>query len=142
MYQGLSYEIEQVMPQAIATGLFVSLCTIQNPDGTLDASGAPTGNFVPIPGLVAIPCTAPPTSDARIQATEAKSLDEILSFQLHHVLLNGYYEPLFPPVPRTALQALIAPASDPTNTEAFEVMGFESDSQYQMTRIELRLAQI
>ena len=74
-----------------ASGLLSSLCTCQAPSGVFDDSGAPDGNYVDVSGLVNIPCTAPPPSDARIQATEVRALAEITAAELHHVLLDNYY---------------------------------------------------
>lgn len=133
MYQGLAYDIEQVMPEAIATGLFDSLATIQAPDGSFGASGAPSGNYVDVSGLVAIACIDAPPSDARIQATEAKSLADQLSLNMRHVLLSGYY-----PTIETDWRAVIT-KSDGTTVVIYDIMGAESDSQTQMTRLEVRI---
>lgn len=130
MYQGLSYEIAAVMPQARDTGLFVSLCTIQQPSGVFGPSGAPDGLWVDVTGLVEIPCTAPPISEARLQSTEVKALAEIMSRNILHVLLNGFYAPVSP-----AWRAVI-------DGTAYDILGTEHDSQSQMTRMEVQLAQI
>ena len=134
MYQGLTYELAQVMPEAVATGLFSSLFTAQQPSGVLDATGAPNGVWVPIAGLVNIACTAPPPSTARIQATEVRDLQEILSLQMKHVLLQGYYPSLMSASDKN-WNALI-------DGIAYDIMGAESDSQKEMTRVEVRIAAI
>lgn len=132
VYQGLSYEIAEVMPEAVATGRFGSLFTAQQPSGNLGPSGAPDGTFVDVVGLVDIPCTAPPPSSARIQATEVKELEEIMAAQLKHVLLNGYYPTLEAGV-QAGWQCII-------DGVAYDMLGAESDSQGQMTHAEVRLA--
>ncbi len=131
MYQGLSYDIANVIGEAYATGLFVSLFTAQMPSGNLGPSGAPDGVWVSIPGLVNIPCTAPPVSESRIEATEVRELEEILSSQVKHVLLNGYYP-------------LLQGASDKNwncviDGNVWDIMGAESDSQHTMTRVNVKV---
>lgn len=133
MYQGLAFDIEQVMPEAIATGLFDALANIQAPDGTFGPSGAPSGNYVTVSGLGAIACMDAPPSDARIQATEAKSLADQLSLNMRHVLLSGYY-----PQIETDWRAVIT-KSDGVTVVVYDVMGAESDSQTQQTRLEVRI---
>lgn len=134
MYQGLSQEIAAVMKEARATGLFVSVCTVQQADGGFTASGFPDGGFTNISGVVNIPCTAPPPSVARVQASENKQVDGVQSLVPAHVLLNGYYPQVpFATTTRPALRAVI----DGNN---FEVMGVEHDSQKQMTRLAVRVA--
>lgn len=138
MYQGLAYEIEGVMPQAVDTGLFVSLCSFNQPSGALGPSGAPVtgaGAWVPVANLQNIPCKRQPVSNLRIQATEVRQLEEILSLQVQHVLLNGYYPDVTGLGSDDNWQAVI-------DGVAYTLMGAESDSQSQMTRCEVRLAQI
>ena len=135
MYQGaFTYDLDAVMPEAIKTGLFVSLCTIQAPSGIFNASGAPDGNYVDVAGLVDIPCTAPPPSEIRIQSTELKGLAEIMAAQLKHVLLNGYYPTLEAGI-RSGWQAVI-------DGTVYDALGAESDSQGTQTRMEVKLATI
>lgn len=136
MYQGLGYDIEQVMPEARATGLFVSLCTLQEPSGVFGASGAPDGNYVDVAGLVNLPCTAPPPSEARIQAIEVKTLQDIMSLELLHVLLNDAYPAIlthFRGTNATEWRAVI-------DGVVYDLFGAESDSQSEMTRLLVRLA--
>ena len=132
MTQGLAYEIASVIPAVLDSGLLVSLCTIQEPSGNIIEAGVPDGTYVNVSGMVDIPCTAPPPSEARIAATEVKALAEIMSLNIHHVLLGGYY-----------------PAIE-TNTEwravidgiDYDILGAESDSQKQMTRLAVRIATV
>ena len=128
MNQGIQYEISQVMPQAYAIGLFVSLCTIQRPSGNLDAAGYPDGAWANVAGLVNIPCMDAPPSQARVQSTEIKGLAETLAVAPRHVLLNGYF-PAIVPQDRAVVDSVV-----------FDVLGSESDSQSGQTRMELRLA--
>ena len=69
MLQGIAVNVAAVMPRAIETGLFVSLCTIQQPDGNYGPSGQPSGVYVDVSGLVEIPCMSAVPSDSRIQAS-------------------------------------------------------------------------
>lgn len=144
-YQGLSYELEAVMPEALATGLFIATkCTIQTPSGTIGASGAPDGLFVDAAGLVDILCMSAPPSNARIQATDVKSLEEIMNLGLRHVLLDGFF-PTVAGLVASGARALIKSYDQLGNlvaTVAYDILGAEADSQIQMTRCELKFASI
>ena len=134
MNQNFSNEIGQVMVEALDTGLFVSLCTIQQPDGNLGPSGAPSNTFVDIVGLINIPCMDAVPSETRIQATEVKDLAEILSKGLRHVALNGYYPQIIPGVGlgwRAAVDGTI-----------YDLLGAEPDSQGTQTRLHLQLVSV
>ncbi len=126
--------IANVMPIALSTGLFVSLCTFQAPSGNVNPDGSPDNVFVDVPGLVNIACMAPPLTDANIQATEVKSLQEILSEAMLHILLKGWY-PQIENGASEGWQAVI-------DGTVFDLMGAESDSQGQMTRLKVRLAKV
>jgi hypothetical protein len=128
----LAYTLPEVMPAAIATGLFVSLCTIQQPDGLFVDAGQPSGNFVNVAGFIDIPCTAPPTSDLRITADEKKSLEKIETFSSLHVLLGGYY----PGVEYGTGKGWRAVVDG----YPFDLLGAEHDSQKQMTRLAVRFS--
>ena len=86
--------IKGVMPAALATGLFVSLFTAMEPVPTIDSTGAVLFDYTPVSGLVSIPCTAPPENSGSIVATDTLELQQIVSSELHHVLLNSYYPTL------------------------------------------------
>lgn len=143
MDQSLFIDISQVMDAAIGSGLFVSLCTIQQPDGALDAGGAPSGTYVDVPGLVNIPCMSAPSSVGKISAQEQKSITEILATNYRHVLLAGYYGNVaitgtngvtyYGPQPN--MRAVI-------DGTTFDILGSESDSQQTQTRMEVRQASI
>lgn len=136
MNQGLSYEVAQVMPQATLTGLFSSLCTIQKPDGLYVGAGQPSGTYVNVTGLVNIPCMDSVPSIARVQATEVRELQEIMSKGFRHVLLDNYY-------PEATADGQI-----PTSWRAvvdsvnYNILGVEHDSQNTQTRLELQLVTI
>jgi hypothetical protein len=128
----LGYTLPEVMPAAIATGCFDSLCTIQAPDGILIDAGQPSGNYVNVAGLVNIPCMAPPMSEARLQATEIRAMDDIQAFAPLHVLLNAWY----PQIKENVANGWIAIVDG----EVLTLLGAESDSQRQMTRLAVRFA--
>lgn len=134
MNQSLQPEILQVMPQAFATGLFVSLATFQQPDGLQGPTGGPSGAYVPVEGLVSIPCMNAPASIALIQATETRSVTDILAKGLRHVALNGYY-----PAVLTGWRAGWQVAIDGV---AYDILGAEPDSQRTQTRLELQLVSL
>jgi len=120
--------IARVMPTALASGLFVSLCTIQQPDGLYVGSGQPSGNWINVSGLVDIPCMNAPESELRPTADEEKGELETTAFNLQHVLLDDYY-----PTIQTNWRAVI-------DGVAFDILGSESDSQRTQTRLKLQLA--
>ncbi len=132
--------IANVMPIALSTGLFVSLSTFQQPNGLTNPDGSPQtdadGNpiFVDVAGLVNIPCMAPPITDGSIQATEVKALQEILSEEMLHVLLNAWYPQIQGGV-TDGWQCVV-------DGTVYDLMGAESDSQMQMTRLKVRLAKV
>lgn len=132
--------IPSVMVRALASGLFVSLCTIQAPDGNLVAAGQPSGVYINVPGLVNIACMAPPMSAARLQATEMREMDEIESYSPQHVLLSGWY----PTIRLGASQGWIAVIDGNTYilNPGLTLMGAESDSQSMMTRISVRFGAV
>jgi hypothetical protein len=124
--------IPLVMTAAVASGLFVSLCTIQQPDGVLIDAGQPSGVFVNVDGLVNIPCTAPPEANVRITASEVKSQENIQSFSELHVLLDSWYPALENGV-AMGWRAVI-------DGVPYDVMGAESDSQGVITRMVVRFS--
>ncbi len=134
MNQGLSYEIAGVMPLAVATGLFVSLCTIQSPSASINPDGTPVNSYSDVAGLVNIPCMDAVLSDSSIQATEAKTLQEILSKTYRHVLLNGFYPSILAGVGE-GWRAVV-------DGTAYDLLGAEPDSQSQMIRLKLQLATV
>lgn len=127
-------QIQSVMPTVIASGLLVSLCTIQQPDGNTGPTGGPSGVYVNVAGIVNIPCIAAPLEVASIQATEMKAVEEIAATAPLHVLLDGW----FPQIENGVAAGWIA-VIDGTS---FDLLGAESDSQGQMTRLKLKVTQI
>jgi hypothetical protein len=125
--------IPDVMPLARNSGLFVSLCTIMAPDGTLIDAGQPSGNYVNVAGIVNIPCTAPPEAiGERLSANETRAQDDIQAFAPRHVLLSGF----FPSIQVGVSQGWIAVIDG----RVYTLLGAESDSQSQMTRLRVRFA--
>ena len=139
----ITLAIQQVMPAAIATGLFVSLFTAQEPVPVIGPTGAVEFDYVNVSDatLVNVPCTAPPPSASDIQATEVRALEEITASELHHVLLAGYFPQLDAgwrgenADGKGACIALI----DGFN---YEISGVESDSQSTQTRVRVKLASV
>jgi hypothetical protein len=134
MNQNFSNEIGLVMVDAIDTGLFVSLCTVQQPDGTFGPSGAPSGTYSDIVGLTNIPCMDAVASVGRVQATEAKALEQILAQGWRHIALNGYYPQCIPGA-GLGWRAIV-------DGTVYDLIGAEPDSQGTQTRLHLRLADL
>lgn len=120
MNQSIEPSIEAVMPELRRSGLLSSLCTITTPPGTFDAGGAPDPNaaYQDLAGHVNIPCMKAP-----IDASETKTLDEILSRNLSRMLLNDYYP------------EIIANYRAVVDGVDYDVLGVEHDSQHRMTRL-------
>jgi hypothetical protein len=128
--QSLLYEISSVMAQATATGLFVSRGTAQAPDGQVGPSGAPSGTWADVAGLVDIPCMDAPATETSVDVTELKSLAEIMARNCRHVLLDRRYPTLeagWRAGWRWVMDGIV-----------YDVLGAEPDSQDQMTRMELQ----
>lgn len=129
------------MPAAVATGLFFSLFTAQEPVPTQEANGAIQFDYVNVAGLVDIPCMDAPESTDAIQATEVRALEEITSAEIRHVLLNSWYPQLDAgwrgenADGKGAWIALV-------DGFQYEIAGVESDSQQKMTRVRMKLATV
>jgi len=132
MNQSLGLMLDQVMPMVRATGLLVSLCTIQVPSGADDAIGAPSGTYADVAGLINIPCTAPPEGiGTGISAAEMKELQYDSGIVPLHVLLDDWYPQI--------RDLWLAGARAVIDGTPFDLMGAESDSQMKMTRLKLRI---
>lgn len=130
----LQYAIARVMPQAIATGLLVSLCTIQSPGTSYSPGGAPLGTFNDVAGLINIQCMDAVLADGSIQATETKGLDDIMSAGYRHVFLNGFYPTVIANV-KNGWRAVV-------DGVAYDLLGAEPDSQSTQTRLKLQLVSV
>lgn len=130
MNQSLAYEFAAVVPAVLATGLCDSLCSIQLPDGVLIGAGQPSGNYIAIAGLTNLVVVSAPESEARIQANENRTIDEVQSFAPRHVWVAGFY----PQIETLAAQGAQAVIDGTT----FDLMGAEADSQFHTTRLSVR----
>jgi hypothetical protein len=130
MTQTLAYEFAAVVPMVLETGLCDSLCAIQLPDGVLIGAGQPSGNYIAVAGLTNLVVISAPMSEARIQANENKSEDEVQSFAPRHVWVAGFY-PQIETLAAQGAQAFI-------DGTAFDLIGAEADSQFQTTRLSVR----
>lgn len=119
--------IQKVMPAARATGLFVSLATFQSSDFSDFPDGFYSGNYQDVPGLVNLPCTAPPQSELRILAKEVKTTQLITDMAPLHVLLDKFY-PTLDAGWRIGWRVVI-------DGTIFDLQGVEHDSQSQMSRV-------
>lgn len=126
------------MPTAIASGLMVSTCTVQQPDGLLIGAGQPSGNWVDV--IADVQCMDAPDAAARPAAREKKSVPDIQSMSLRHVLLAGFYGDVIPWGNEGARPQLRAIVTGPDGVPVtYELVGMESDSQQIMTRLVLHL---
>ncbi len=106
--------------------MFSSLCTIVTPPPDVNLAGAPDPS-VPYEDLtdhVDIPCIALPLSSGnKVQPTEVKSLMEVYSKNLIHVLLAGYF-----PLIQSNYRAVV-------DSIEYDIVGIESDSHHTQTRL-------
>jgi hypothetical protein len=125
-----------VLPQALATGRFVSTVTLMAPTGARSASGQPLpppSGYADVSGLVDLQCMAAPLAQANIRATERRTLPDIMASEPLHILVAGYY----PQVEGGNAEGWLAVVDG--GASYWIVMGAESDSQGQMTRLEVKL---
>lgn len=139
MYQGIEYDLQAVNEEALASGLIVSLVTIQQPTGEQTADGSPlmTGGdsgdgWNNVAGLINLQCMNGPEADARIRAKTERQTEYIEAFQFRHLFLPGY----FPQIQQFDNWRAIV------DGQAYDPMGIENDSQRTQTRILLQLAGI
>jgi hypothetical protein len=127
MNLSLAGDIAAVMPMVIASGLLRSLCTITVPPDVFDEGGAPdpSAEYEPLAGHSDIACMKAP-----IDASETKTLDEILSRNLSRVVLDAYYPDI-----ETRMRAVI-------DGIEHDIVGVESDSQHQYTRLTVSKVEI
>lgn len=139
----LRAQINSVMPQVIASGLLVSLCTIQQPDGMFGATGGPSGNYVDVGGLVDIVCIDAPLSDSEVGASEDKQLAQIESKRPRHVALNACYMDTTYTLPNGETVEGIQPGWRAViNGIVWDICGAERDSQSTQTRLMVELVEI
>lgn len=137
----LAGDVSGVMPEALATGLFISRCTIQLPtqgEAGIGPSGAPLGTFANVTGLTNIRCMdAPqPPSEIKLGAFSQRTPMQVTDTAPHHVLLEGYYPVLLDQEWRYGARAVVTTRG---RSETFEICGAETDSQRQMIRMEVKL---
>jgi hypothetical protein len=89
-------DVSQVMDMALATGLFVSLCTIQEPPDTVNAQGGQNldpADYVDISAeLTNIPCMEAVMTVIRPDVTDEVKLAKYTKERsVSHVLLYGYF---------------------------------------------------
>lgn len=129
MTQGLTIDVSGVMAVALASGLFISVCTIQTPSTSIVGAGQRAISWANLAGHVSIACMdAPEGLENKIDSSENKGVRNITDIDRHHVLLDAYYP---------AIQVRYRAVIDGT---AFDIMAVEHDSQRQMTRLAVRLA--
>ena len=131
MYQGIQADFQQAATEAqVWSGALVSLCTIQQPSGTI-VNGAPDNTFTNVSGLVNIPCMNAVRSVGSIAATEKKAIQEIESGEYWHVFLNANYSALFGAAGK-GWRAIV-------DGVTYDLLGTEQDSQSTQTRLNLQI---
>jgi hypothetical protein len=136
MKQGIGNDFAAVVQAVYDAGLMPSTCTIMEQAGGIGPTGAPDGVYSQVPGLVNIPCMNAPESVGNILATEVKTISEIISLSIRHVLLNGYYSQLDGQNWGTISWHAIVDGIE------YDLLAAERDSQFSQTRLKLRLVTV
>lgn len=135
MNQGLAYEVSAVMPEVAKTGLQVSLATFQTLPNVVDTLGqADLTNWVNVAGLVNIPCQLAVPGVFRPDQNETIRGQEGFDILGKRTLeLNGYYAIADL---RTGKNFSVL-----VDSQRYEVMDVQFDSQLQVTRCAVRFWQ-
>lgn len=142
MYQGFAIEISQVMPAALATGLFVSSASFVSPLRTQGATGNSTGGYTPVSGLQNIPAMNAPRASGVLgmSSGEKRSVPYIEATRLRHMLLQGYFPQLDTGFGEGAGAGLQVEVTEPSGlTNLYNFLGGEGDSQQILTRVQMQL---
>ena len=134
MYQGITLDVNAVMPAANDTGLLISLCTVQAPDETYGSTGAPSGTYANVVGLVDIPCKNSPISSSSVTSGEIKNPAYIASKAQRKIVLDGYYSLLGDGRNwgEIGWRAIV-------DGITYDILGAESDSQDTQTQLKVQL---
>ncbi len=137
----LAADVSNVIAEVVATGLLQSLCTIIAPDGLFGASGAPSGTYANVTGLVNLPCMdAPqPPSEIKLGAQQIRTQSQVTEMAPRHVWLAGFFPTLIAGWRTGYLAEITDTVSGVTRTLRYEICGCEPDSQHSQTRMELKL---
>jgi hypothetical protein len=145
MQQGLAIELDQVMPSAFATGLFVSSASFLAPSETQGSTGNSIGGPSPIQGLQDIPAMNAPRAAGLIGMSSDEKLEfsHVEAKRLRHMLLQGYFPQLDTGFAEGAGAGLQVQVLDPSGiTTLYRFLGGEGDSQQKMTRVQMQLVAV
>jgi hypothetical protein len=133
MNQSLAYELTQVMPAAVDTGLFVSTASFFDRIGgdtpQQDGMGQVDQTLVPVAGLQSIACMLAVEMPGKPDAAGGRRTQQDLQEDTdRHLLLDSYYP------------AVLARYLVNVDGDLYEITpgAVENDSQYQMTRLAVR----
>ncbi len=142
MNQFIAIEIAQVMPAAYGIGLFVSFASFVAPVQTQGATGNSIGGYIPIDGLQNIPCMNAPERPGMVgnSSTEVRTIQNIEADRERELLLNAYFPQLDTSFTQAASMGWEVVVTDPNgNTNTYDFLGAEGDSQSIQTRCRLKL---
>ena len=134
MMQGLGYVFNSVAVTAFNSGLYVSLCTIQQPSGNFGPSGAPDGTYTNVSGRVNLACQRAAPAALAVTANEVKSVGQVESVLADHVAFPAYYPDLETAAGK-GWRAII-------DSVVYDILGAECDSQKVLTRMEVQVATV
>lgn len=134
MNQSLLAELDQVMPDAVQTGLLSSVVSFYDRSGgatpTVNALGQPDlTTLVPVTGLQNIACQLSPEHILNPSPAGARTAEHFEEARQWHLLLDNYYP--------AVLMRYVAQVDG----TLYEITPgtVEPDSQHQMTRLSVRL---
>jgi hypothetical protein len=132
MRQTLTEEIQSIMPDAVATGMFTSVATFYDRSGAVDPDTGQLDqtNLVAVSGLSNIACMIAPMMTANAPMPQGfRAAQGYAEEPQRHILLDDYYPAVLQRyiVEVDGVQYAITPG------------GVEYDSQKQMTRLAARV---
>ena len=126
-------DVQQVMKDAVDTGLFWKRGTVTVPPDVFDAGGAPdpVAPYVPLYGHENILCMdAPLQTGTSVTPSERKELPEVYAKTSRHILLAGYY-PLILQSYRWLMDGV-----------KYDITNVDNDSQDSQTRLAVQVVTV
>ena len=130
----VAQSVARVMPAVRASGLLASLATFQSSDAADFPDGFSSGEYLPIAGLVDLPCIASPQDTSYVAADEVKAVQMVTAEELLHVSFGTVY-PALDAGWRTGWRVEI-------DSVDYDVVGVGQDSQGQHSVCRVRLVSI
>lgn len=138
MNQSLTVDIQAAMTIAVASGLFVSTCSFYEPPAAQGPTGNPEGDWTPVSDMQGVQCMDAPLNVGTPTATEARSMEDILSESYRHVLIPSRHTVLSTATERGWRVSVTTSGY----TALYDVLGVEPDSQGTQARMKLQRVRV